>query len=69
MSPLTLDRIKKAGGNVKVIEQKATDTSVTVMEYHIKILEGAAWVTVYSSKERGICEQAIRGINSKLLLG
>lgn len=69
MSPLTLDRIKKAGGNVKISEEKASDASVAVNEYQIKILEGNAWVVVFKSYEKGICEQAIRGANSRLLLG
>ena len=69
MSPLTLDRIKKAGGNVKIVEEKVSNTSVGVNEYHIKILEGDAWVTVYKSRERSICEQAVRGANNRLILG
>tara|TARA_R100001244_G_scaffold25113_2_gene25489 strand:+ start:135243 stop:135452 length:210 start_codon:yes stop_codon:yes gene_type:complete len=69
MSPLTLDRIKKAGGNVRITEEKISNTSVAVNEYQIKILEGGAWVTVFKSRERGICEQAVRGVNSRLLLG
>lgn len=69
MSPLTLEKIKKAGGNVKISEERVGNTSVDVMEYHIKVKEGDAWVTVYKSRERSICEQAIRGVNSKLILG
>ena len=69
MSPLTVDRIKKANGNVKIVEEQVTSASVAVMEYHIKIFENNAWVTVYKSREKSICEQTVRGLNSRLLLG
>ena len=60
MSPLTLDRIKKANGKVRIVESADA--------HSVQIQESGVWVTVYTNS-RQLCEQAVRGANSKLILG
>lgn len=60
MSPLTLDRIKKANGKTRIVEEN--DKS------NVQVQENGAWVTIYSNS-RELCERIIRGANSKLILG
>ena len=62
MSPLTLDRVKKANGKVRIVE--SNDKS----GHSVQIQEGGAWITIYTNS-RELCEQVIRGANSKLILG
>lgn len=61
MSPLTIDRIKRANGNVRIAESAGS--------HCIQVLEGGAWVTVFSHGSKEICEQAVRSAASKLILG
>lgn len=68
MSPLTIDRIKKAKGNVRIVPLEE-DISVSVQKYAIQILEGAAWVNVFVNHDRKICEQTVRKAASQVILG
>lgn len=68
MSPLTIDRIKKAKGNVRIVPLKE-DSSINVTKYAIQILEGAAWVNVLVDHDRQICERAVRAATRQVLLG
>lgn len=61
MSPLTLERIKKANGKVRIVE--GTDKTSQV-----QIQESGAWVTIYTNS-RKLCEQVVRGANNKVILG
>lgn len=61
MSPLTLDRIKKADGKVRIIESTGDIHSV-------QIQEAGVWITVYTNS-RQLCEQVVRGANNRLILG
>lgn len=61
MSPLTFERIKKANGKVRIVEN-ADKTS------QVQIQEGGAWVTIYTNS-RELCEQVVRGANNKVILG
>jgi hypothetical protein len=61
MSPLTIDRIKKANGKVKIVESSGS--------YSVQVQEAGVWVTVLSNTSKVVCEQAVRGANNKLILG
>lgn len=67
MSPLTIERIKKAKGNVKIVPINEGNVSVT--KYAIQILEGKAWTNVFIDHDRQTCEQAVRKATSKVILG
>lgn len=68
MSPLTIERIKKAQGNIRIVPLNE-DNSVSVTKYAIQILEGDAWTSVFTDHDRNICEQAVRKATSKVILG
>lgn len=61
MSPLTLEKIKKANGRVRIVENNS--------EYCIQILDKNVWTTIFKSNDKTICESAIQKANSKLILG
>ena len=69
MSPLTLERIKKAKGQVKIANITDPQTATNVMKYGIQIMEGGAWVTIFTDHSRQICEQAVRKAASQVILG
>jgi hypothetical protein len=69
MSPLTLERIKKANGQVKVTPIADPQKSTNVMKYGIQIMEGGAWVTIFTDHSKQICEQAVRKATSQVILG
>ena len=66
MSPLTLDRIKKANGNIKITPITGTNSAT---KYAVQILENGVWVSVMEDHNRSICEQAVRKATSKVILG
>ena len=68
MSPLTIDRIKKAKGNVRIINLNENN-HINVTKYAIQILEGDAWVNVFVNHDRQICESAVRKAASQVILG
>lgn len=68
MSPLTIDRIKKAKGNVRIIPINES-TGISVTKYAIQILEGQAWVNVFVDHDRQICERAVRKATNQVILG
>lgn len=67
MSPLVLERIKKANGNVKIVT--LTEGTVGVAKYAVQVLEQDVWVCVFIDHNRSLCEQAVRKANSKVILG
>jgi hypothetical protein len=66
MSPLTIDRIKKANGNVRIKSSTGTNNAT---KYSVQILENGVWVSVLEDHNRSICEQAVRKATSKVILG
>lgn len=69
MSPLTLERIKKAKGQVRIAPISDPQKPMNVMVYSIQIMENNAWVTVFTDHSRQICEQAVRKAASQVILG
>lgn len=69
MSPLTLERIKKAKGQVKIAPIADPQKATNVMKYGIQIMESGAWVTIFTDHSRAICEQAVRKAASQVILG
>lgn len=69
MSPLTLERIKKAKGNVRIISIPQPGQTVTVTTYAIQILENNAWTTVFTDRNRQLCEQTVSKATGQVLLG
>lgn len=67
MSPLTIERIKKAKGNVRIVP--LDQSGVSVKNYAIQILEGKVWVNVFVNHDRQLCEQAVRKATSQVILG
>jgi hypothetical protein len=68
MSPLTIERIKKAKGNVRIVPLNES-TGVSVKKFAIQIMESNAWVNVYVNHDRQLCEQAVRKAASQVILG
>ena len=68
MSPLTIDRIKKAKGSVRIVPINE-DSNISTTKYAIQILEGEAWVSVFTDHDRQICERAVRKAARQVLLG
>ena len=68
MSPLTIDRIKKAKGSVKVVPLTLSE-GTSVQQYAIQVLENGAWVNVFVNPDRSLCEQAVRKATSQVILG
>lgn len=62
MSPLTLDRIRRANGNVRIKEEAGVG-------HAIQVLEGGAWITVFVNTSKSVCEQAVRGAAGNVILG
>ncbi|MHA2231324.1 MAG: hypothetical protein ACXAB4_02420 [Candidatus Hodarchaeales archaeon] len=69
MSPLTLERIKKAKGQVKITEISDPQKHTNVMKFGIQIMENGAWVTIFTDHSRQICEQTVRKAASQVILG
>ena len=68
MSPLTIERIKKANGKVRIATlNEATD--VSSKKFAVQVLEGTAWVNVFVDQDLKICEQTIRKATSQVILG
>jgi hypothetical protein len=68
MSPLTIDRIKKAKGHVKIVVL-SEDDAIKVSKFAIQILENGAWVNVFVNHDRNICEKTVRKATSQVILG
>ena len=68
MSPLTIERIKKAKGNVRIVPLPE-QAGISVKKFAIQILEGKAWVNVFVNHDRQICEQTVRKATSQVILG
>jgi hypothetical protein len=68
MSPLTIEKIKKAKGNVRIVPINESGP-ISTTKYAIQILEGAAWVNVFVDHDRQICERTVRKATSKMILG
>ena len=68
MSPLTIDRIKKANGKVRIVPLDG-QSSVNVKKFAIQILEGPSWVNVFVNHDRQLCEQAVRKAATQIILG
>lgn len=64
MSPLTLERIKKAD-NVRIHPINESD----LVKYAVQIMENGVWNTILTDYNRNICEQAVRKATSKVILG
>jgi len=64
MSPLTLDRIKKAD-SVRIHPINESD----IVKYAVQVLESGVWNTLLTDYNRNICEQAVRKATSKVILG
>jgi len=69
MSPLTIDRIKKANGKVRIKQLNDPAQSTCVMTYVIQVLEEGVWKTVFTDRSQQICEQAVRKAVSQVILG
>lgn len=70
MSPLTIDRIKKANGQVRIVPVDGNPNGQAMVErFAIQVLENGAWVNVFTGNDRSICEQTIRKATSKVILG
>jgi hypothetical protein len=70
MSPLTIERIKKAKGQVRIVPLDGNPNStIDVERFSVQILENGAWVNVYTDTDRNLCEQAVRQATSKVILG
>ena len=69
MSPLTLERIKKAKGKVRITTVIDESKATNVAKYAIQIMEGEGWVTVLEDFSRQACEQAVRKAASQIILG
>ena len=69
MTPLTLERIKKAKGQVRISSLSDPQKATNVMKYGIQIMEGGAWVTIFTDHSRHICEKAVRKAASQVILG
>lgn len=69
MSPLTIERIKKANGNVRIVPINESANTISVTKYAIQILEGAAWVNIFVNHDRQLCEQTIKKATSQVILG
>ena len=69
MSPLTLERIKKAKGQVKIASISDPDKVTNVMKYGIQIMENGAWITIFTDHSRLICEQTVRKATNQVILG
>lgn len=71
MSPLIIDRIKKANGQVRVVPSgglNATDVASS-NKWSVQVLEGGAWISVFTGDNRQICEQTVRKATSQVILG
>ena len=68
MSPLTIDRIKKAKTNVRIVPL-TEDRSVSVSKFAIQIKESGAWVNVFVNHDRNLCEKAVRQATNQVILG
>lgn len=69
MSPLTIDRIKKANGSIRIVPINESTTTINITKYAVQILEGSAWVNVFVDHDRQICEQAVRRATSQVICG
>lgn len=70
MSPLTIERIKKSKGQVRIVPVDGNPNgSIGVDRFSIQILEDGAWTSVFVGTDRNLCEQAIRQATSKVILG
>lgn len=69
MSPLTLKRIKKAKGRVRISKSDTDQPQPTVVEWSVQVLEDGAWQTIYRSRDRTMCEQVISKANGQVILG
>lgn len=68
MSPLTIEKIKKAKGNVRIVPV-SEEGPITVTKYAVQILEGDAWKNVFINHDRQLCEQTVRKATNKVILG
>jgi hypothetical protein len=67
MSPLTVDRIKKAK-QVRIVPF-SDGHPINVTKFAVQIMEGMSWVNVLVTHDRQICEDTVRKANSKTILG
>lgn len=71
MSPLIIDRIKKANGQVRVVPAGGLTVEETAPtnKWSVQVLEGGAWISVFTGDNRQICEQTVRRATSQVILG
>jgi hypothetical protein len=70
MSPLTIERIKKAKGQVRIVPLDGNPNStINIDRYAIQIMEEGVWTNVYVGTDRNLCEQAVRKASNKVILG
>jgi hypothetical protein len=60
-SPITVDRIKKAGGRTRIIQEDNY--------YMLQVQEGGVWTTVLTAPDRAMCEGAIRKASGNVIIG
>jgi len=69
MSPLTLKRIKEAKGNVRIRQSDNSSTTPSIVEWYIQVLENDIWNTIFTNRDRVICEQAVQKAIRRVILG
>lgn len=63
LSPVVIEKIKKARGQVRVVEGHSP------MMCDLQVLDGGSWITVMSNQPRTIVESAIRSASQNIILG
>lgn len=61
ISPVVVDKIKKANGQVRIISEGTN--------HSIQILMNGSWSTILVNQDRSLCELAISKARSNVILG
>ena len=69
MSPLTLKKIKDAKGKVRIQKSDINSKTPTVVEWYVQVLTNDSWETVFTDRNRTVCEQVISKANRQVILG
>jgi hypothetical protein len=63
LSPVVLDRIKKAQGRIQITE------GATPMLFDLKVLENGIWTPILVNQSKAICESAVKRAGQNLIIG
>jgi len=60
-SPITLDKIRKSGGNTRIIQEGTN--------YALQVQVNGVWSTVMTAPAREICEGAVKQASGNVIIG